>query len=178
MANLRADARNYHYRTWWAAAGFWITATYRFGAWARTIPWRPLRVLLRVVHVTAAWPWRFFKSVEISSRTVVGPGFCMHHPHCIIVAPDVVIGARCTLYHEVTLGRGPVPGVPTLGDDVVVFAGAKVLGGIRIGGGAQVGANAVVVRDVPAGAVVAAPPARALPADTAERIGGPRDQSV
>jgi serine O-acetyltransferase len=170
LENVRADAR--HYREsggWWRSLGFWITATYRFGHWAHGLPAPAVRLPLLALHKIAATPWRFFKSVSIPARTRIGPGLCLHHPQNVIIPPDAVIGRDCALYQEVTLGRGPVPGVPRLGDRVTVWAGAKVLGGIRVGDGVEIGANAVLVRDVEAGSIVSAPPARVIPGETAAR---------
>jgi len=95
-----------------------------------------------------------------------------------------VVGDDCTLYHGVTLGGTswqPGKRHPTLGRDVVVGAGAKVLGPITIGDGARIGSNAVVVKTVPAGATVVGVPGRIIErerdadqrrrADTAARIG-------
>ena len=61
---------------------------------------------------------------------------------------------------------GPSAGVPTIGDSVVIFAGAKILGNIHIGDGAVIGANAVVTKDVPTNAVVAGVPARIISEDS------------
>jgi serine O-acetyltransferase len=78
------------------------------------------------------------------------------HPYGIVIHPAARLGERVALMHQVTLGQltPDDPGVPVLGDDVYVGAGAKIFGGITIGDGALIGANAVVTRDVPAGARV------------------------
>jgi len=80
----------------------------------------------------------------------------MPHPYGIVVHSKSVVGNRVVLMQQVTIGTRD-PGVneaPVIEDDVYVGAGAKVLGGIRVGRGAIIGANAVVTRDVPAGATV------------------------
>jgi serine O-acetyltransferase len=72
------------------------------------------------------------------------------HPYGVVVHASAVIGDRCTIYQGVTVGEDNVrPGVPTIGDDVVIGAGAAVLGPVHVGDGARIGANAVVLRDVP-----------------------------
>lgn len=78
------------------------------------------------------------------------------HPYGIVIHHHVRLGEGVTIQHQVTLGQGDPrdPAVPTVGPDVYIGAGAKVLGGVVIGAGAVVGANAVVTRDVPAGATV------------------------
>ena len=81
----------------------------------------------------------------------------------VVVAPGVTVGPRSFLCQNVTLGERPdAPGVPRLGADVMVGAGAMVLGPVTVGDHAEIGANAVVTEDVPAGAVVAGVPARIL----------------
>ena len=146
--------------------GFWCGATYRLGSWAHGVKSRPLRLGLLGAYKAAALPWQVVKNVTIPARTKIGHGLCIHHAFNIVMPPDVEIGDNCTLYHDVTLGRGPVPGVPKLGNNVTVYAGAKILGGITIGDDVEIGANAVVIRDVEAGSVVSAPPARAIPRET------------
>ena len=69
------------------------------------------------------------------------------------------MGPHCQLLHQVTLGTGPLPGVPRLGSHVFVGAGAKILGGVTIGDYAVIGANAVVIQDVPPGATAVGVPA-------------------
>lgn len=77
------------------------------------------------------------------------------HPYGIVIHSRTRLGRRVTILHQVTLGaRCGVMDAPIIEDDVYIGAGAKVLGGIRVGRGAVIGANAVVTRDVPAGATV------------------------
>jgi len=83
------------------------------------------------------------------------------HPNGIVVHPDSEIGPNCLLFQQVTLGTAQGRrGVPRLGGNVVVGAGAKLLGPISIGDHARIGANAVVLDDVPAGATSVGIPAR------------------
>ncbi|WP_199720335.1 hypothetical protein [Pseudokineococcus lusitanus] len=101
--------------------------------------------------------------LELPKEVVVGPGLRVHHAGTVVVHPRARLGARCTLRQGVTLGeRRPGAGAPTLGDDVEVGAYAQVLGPVVVGDGARIGALALVIHDVPAGAVVAAAPARLL----------------
>ena len=98
----------------------------------------------------------------------IGPGLRLPHPNGIVIGAGVRIGARCTIYHQVTLGgarRGDwsSDAYPTIGDDAVLFSGAKLLGSITLGDGVQVGANAVVLNDVPARHSAAGIPAKNRP---------------
>jgi len=87
----------------------------------------------------------------------------------VVVGETAIIGDGCTIYQGVTLGGTSLyKGVkrhPTLGKNVVVGAGAQVLGGFTVGDGARVGSNAVVVKPVPAGATAVGNPARIIQAD-------------
>jgi serine O-acetyltransferase len=91
----------------------------------------------------------------------------------IVIHRGVRMGRRVLVSHGVTLGgRDGHDGLPVVEDDVKIGAGAKVLGPVRLGRGARVGANAVVLRDVPAGATVAGVPAREIAARSANAAGG------
>lgn len=90
----------------------------------------------------------------VSPQATIGKRFRMMHVLGICIGSGTVIGDDCILYQQVTIGKGDNAGFPTLGDGVIVYAGAKIIGNITIGDGAVIGANAVVTRDVPACAVV------------------------
>ncbi len=79
-----------------------------------------------------------------------------HLPHGlngIIVSHNAVIGKGCTIFHQVTIGEGK-DGAPTIGDHVMIGAGAKLIGAITVGDGAKIGAGCIVTEDIPAGATV------------------------
>lgn len=87
------------------------------------------------------------------------------HFGTIVIANCAVIGKNVSIYQGVTIGRkfaGSRAGVPTIGNRVVIFAGAKIVGDITIGDNAVIGANAVVVEDVPANSVVVGVPAKVV----------------
>ena len=79
----------------------------------------------------------------------------------IIVSHNAVIGANCTIFHQVTIGEGK-GGAPSIGDNCFIGAGAKLIGGIHIGNNVKIGAGCVVVDDVPDGATVVAQKARII----------------
>ncbi len=112
---------------------------------------------------------RWMTGIEIHPAAKIGQRFFIDHGMGVVIGETAVIGDDCTLYHGVTLGgtswqKGKRH--PTLGNGVVVGAGAKVLGPIEIGENARVGSNAVVVKPVPAGATVTGIPGRIRKAQT------------
>lgn len=106
-------------------------------------------------------------TVEIEHCKSIGPGLRLPHPYATVIWAES-IGRDCVIRQGVTLGARDLEArweYPTLGDGVVVGAGATILGGVTIGDGAVVGAGAVVLRDVPPGGVAIGVPARLLGAD-------------
>jgi serine O-acetyltransferase len=149
----------------WARLGYWVGATYRFGTWAYSLP-RIIRLPLVILYRIANFPWLVIFNVQIPAGprgARIGPGLCLIHPRNILIPWGSVIGDNFLVFHEVTLGTGPRPGIPTIGNDVDVYVGARVLGGITVGDGSMIGANSVVTRDVPPRSVVVQGPARVLP---------------
>jgi serine O-acetyltransferase len=84
----------------------------------------------------------------------------MNHPNGVVIHPGVRIGVNCMISQQVTLGMRSSSGVPQIGGHVDIGAGAKILGPVCIGDHAKIGANAVVVSDVPSGAVAVGVPAK------------------
>jgi serine O-acetyltransferase len=120
--------------------------------------WR-LKLLARVLSQLTRW----FTGIEIHPGATIGNRFFIDHGMGVVIGETAEIDDGCTLYHGVTLGGTSWEKAkrhPTLGKNVVVGAGAKILGPITIGDNARVGSNSVVVKDVPAGATVVGIPAR------------------
>ncbi|RPI41422.1 MAG: serine O-acetyltransferase [Betaproteobacteria bacterium] len=118
-----------------------------------------LKWLARFVSHVARW----LTGIEIHPGATIGRRFFIDHGMGVVIGETSEIGEDCTLYHGVTLGgttwnKGKRH--PTLSNNVVVGAGAKILGPITVGSGAKVGSNAVVVKDVPPGATAVGIPAR------------------
>ena len=113
---------------------------------------------------------RWFTGIEIHPAAFIGERVFFDHAMGVVVGETAQIGDGCTIYQGVTLGGTSLyKGVkrhPTLGRDVVVGAGAKVLGGFTVGDGARMGSNAVVVKPVPAGATAVGNPARIIQEDS------------
>ncbi len=115
---------------------------------------------------------RWLTGIEIHPGARIGHRFFIDHGMGVVIGETAEIGDDCTLYHGVTLGgtawqKGKRH--PTLGRDVVVGAGAKILGPISIGDGARIGSNAVVIKDVPAGATVVGVPGRVAASKKSEQ---------
>ncbi len=109
---------------------------------------------------------RWCTGIEIHPGAVIGERVFIDHGMGVVIGETAVVGDGCTIYHGVTLGGTSLyKGAkrhPTLGRDVVVAAGAKVLGGFEVGDGAKIGSNAVVIKPVPAGATAVGIPARII----------------
>ncbi len=106
---------------------------------------------------------RFFTGIEIHPGATIGRGLFIDHGMGVVIGETAEVGDDVTLYHGVTLGgTGKDKGKrhPTVGDNVVIGAGAKVLGPILVGDNAKIGANAVVVKNVPNGATAVGIPAK------------------
>jgi serine O-acetyltransferase len=122
-----------------------------------------------------AYVTRSVTGVEIHPAAEIGNEFFIDHGSGVVIGETATIGDRVTLYQGVTLGgtgfqRGKRH--PTLGDNVTVGSGAKLLGPIAVGDGAKVGANTVVVEDVPAGATVVGNPGHPVRVE-GKRVEGP-----
>jgi serine acetyltransferase len=100
--------------------------------------------------------------VEVGNRVSLGEGVSFVHPVGVVIGGDAVVGARVRFMGSNTVGTAKENGYPRIGDDVTLGAGCRVLGPIRVGRGATIGANAVVLDDVPEGAVVVGIPARVV----------------
>ena len=136
--------------------GVWAIVMHRF---SHALSNRGFKWLARFLSNVA----RLFTGIEIHPGAVIGRRFFIDHGMGIVIGETAEIGNDCSLYHGVTLGGTTwTPGKrhPTLGNNVVVGAGAKILGPIIINDGARVGSNAVVVKDVPINTTVVGVPAR------------------
>ena len=132
----------------------WYRAAHWF--WGKNLKW-----LARLISTLSRW----LTGIEIHPACKIGERFFIDHGMGVVVGETAEIGDDCTLYHGVTLGgttwqKGKRH--PTLGDRVVVGAGAKVLGPILVGNGARIGSNAVVIKEVLEGRTVVGIPGRVV----------------
>ena len=119
----------------------------------------------RLAARTFAELTRILTGVEIHPGAILGPGLFIDHATGVVIGETAEVGEDVTLFHGVTLGgSGRETGKrhPTVGDRVVIGAGAKILGAIKIGDDSRIGANSVVVKEVPAGAVVVGVPGQVV----------------
>jgi serine O-acetyltransferase len=108
---------------------------------------------------------RFLTGIEIHPGAKIGSGFFIDHGMGVVIGETAEIGDNCTLYHGVTLGGTSLKKEkrhPTLGNNVVIGAGAKILGPFKIGDNSKIGANSVVIHEVPPNSTVVGIPARAV----------------
>ncbi len=140
---------------------------HRLAHWLWLHGWK---LLARLISTFSRW----LTGIEIHPGATIGRRFFIDHGMGVVIGETAEIGDDVTLYHGVTLGgtswnKGKRH--PTLQDDVVVGAGAKVLGPITVGRGGRIGSNSVVTKDVPEGATVIGIPGRVIsrPDNEAER---------
>ncbi len=147
-------------------AGFHALLAYRIAH--RLHKW-DVPIIPRVISQFARW----LTGIEIHPAAKIGRGFFIDHGMGVVIGETTEIGNYVTLFQGVTLGgTGKERGKrhPTLGNHVVVGAGAKILGGIRIGDNVKIGANSVVLKSVPANSTVIGVPARIIKTESGERM--------
>lgn len=110
------------------------------------------------------WRWNVATTAcHLHLDAQIGPGLVLPHPTGVVVGAGARIGAGVTLYQHTTVGRSRrAERYPVIGDGVVVYPGAVIVGPVTVGRGAVIGAGAVVLHDVPERAVVAGNPAQVL----------------
>lgn len=122
---------------------------------------RKIRLLARFISSIS----RFLTGIEIHPGATIGSQFFIDHGMGVVIGETAKIGDNVTMYHGVTLGgTSLIEGIrhPQVGNDVIIGAGAQLLGPIHVGDGARIGSNAVVVKDVMAGATMVGIPARSV----------------
>src|SRR5262245_62709562 len=142
----------------WCYPGVHALVFHRLGHWFWTHRWLTLGRF--VSHVG-----RFVTGIEIHPGAHIGPGLFIDHGMGVVIGETTEVGANCTLYQGVTLGGTSLKKEkrhPTLGHNIVVGAGAKILGAITIGDHSKIGAGSVVVTEVPPHSTVVGIPGRVV----------------
>lgn len=132
---------------------------------------RPIRSILTLLVLRQALK----TGIQINPGASIGESLYIPHFGGIVINPSAVIGKNCYLSHNVLIGKvhtGKRMGVPVIGNDVFIGAGAVILGDIKIGDNAVIGANSVVINDVPANTFVAGSPAKVVAEKGADSILG------
>ncbi|MCK1362225.1 hypothetical protein IVB28_25845 [Bradyrhizobium sp. 199] len=139
--------------------GFRVISTWRFSKAAsnKNVLCRLFGRLAHIMFVEGA-------GCYISTDACLGARLHFPHPVGIVIGEGVKVGDGCTIYQCTTLGRNKMTdrSYPAVGDNVILYAGAVVIGEVNLGNGSVVGANSVVLRDVPAGSAAVGSPARII----------------
>jgi serine O-acetyltransferase len=150
----------------WTRPGFRAVAVYRFGVWRMGVRPKLLRAPLSLLYRMMFRRCRNVYGIELPYSATLGRRVVIEHQGAIVIHGNCRIGDDCIIRQGCTLGNKTLDkpfDAPTLGNRVNVGAGAKILGAVTIGDDAAIGANAVVLTDVPAGAVAVGIPAKILP---------------
>lgn len=169
--NFRADLARYFEGDYSARRVFmaffelslWAIGIFRFGKMCQRCPVGVIRKLLLVVYFFLYKFCEIITGIRISGESEIGPGLMIHNFGGVLIKGR--IGKNCTVVQGaqiVSRADGQGRGWPTLGDNVYVGSGARVLGDVRIGDHVRIGANAVVMRDVEAHSVVMPPECRII----------------
>jgi serine O-acetyltransferase len=143
--------------------------SYKFIFWLRTCQYVRENIWLKYCIYPLAYlmmiHYKYKFGIGIQVVTNIGPGLYIGHFGCIFVHPFCKIGKNCNLSQGVTLGsanRGKNKGYPTIGNNVYIGPGAKVIGAVKVGNFVAIGANCVVTKDLPDYAVVVGVPGRII----------------
>jgi serine O-acetyltransferase len=161
--NIREDLRTYQGR--WGAQGFWVMLVYRFGRWRYGVRPALLRKALSLIYHVLFKLMQILTGIELPCEAEIGRNFVIDHFGGIIVSGYAKFGDNCRIRNGVVVGlrRVEEKAAPTIGNNVDIGAGAKVLGPIRIGNNVLIGANAVVMQDVPDNSIAVGVPATVKP---------------
>jgi len=159
LDNIRQDFHNYHGD--WSAQGFWVMLIYRFGCWRYSVRPSLLRKLFSLIYKLLYKCIQMITGVELPCEVEVGNNFVIDHFGGIIISGYASFGDNCRIRNGVVVGlkRVEEPVAPSIGNNVDIGAGAKILGDITIGNNVVIGANAVVLIDVPDNSIAVGVPA-------------------
>ena len=157
--NIRQDLKTYQGD--WSAQGFWVMIVYRFGRWRYKVRPSIIRKPLSLVYKFLFKIVQIITGIELPCEVEIGHNFIIDHAGGIVVSGFAKIGDNCRIRNGVVIGLARVddPCAPTIGNNVDIGAGAKILGRISIGDNVAIGANAVVLKDIPSNSIAVGVPA-------------------
>jgi len=145
----------------WSAQGFWALMVYRFGRWRYGVKPVLFRKLFSLIYKVLFKLAQIVTGVELPCEVLIGRNFVIDHFGGIVISGYAKFGDNCRIRNGVVVGlrRVDEPCAPSIGNNVDIGAGAKVLGNITIGDNVVIGANAVVLSNVPANSIAVGVPA-------------------
>ena len=158
---------------WWKLIGIpvqpslLVVLIFRLSQWLAAVHLGPFARVLYALNM-------YYLGCEIRPEVRIGTGLFIPHPIGVIVGAGTIIGRNAVLGPRAGLGAPDERGWPVLGDNVTMFTNSSVLGGVRVGDDVVIGAHALVITDVPSGALVAGVPAHVIRQLTPEEINGRR----
>ncbi|MBV5326032.1 MAG: serine acetyltransferase [Chlorobium sp.] len=163
FGNIRADLATYEGR--WSSQGFWVMIVYRFGRWRYTIRSGMIRKPFSLLYKFFEKIVEVLTGIELPCEVPVGANFRIDHFGDIIISGYARFGDNCIVRNGVTVGLKNIEekAAPSIGSNVSIGAGAKILGNITIGNNVDIGANAVVLVSVPDNSLAVGIPARIIP---------------
>ena len=161
--NIRHDLKSHGGQ--WGAQGFWALVIYRFGRWRYNVRPALLRKLFSLVYRVLYKLVQIMTGIEFPCEVQIGRNFVIDHFGGIVISGYAKFGDDCRIRNGVVVGLRRVddPCAPTIGNNVDIGTGAKVLGPISIGNNVVIGANAVVIADVPDNSIAVGVPATIKP---------------
>jgi serine O-acetyltransferase len=157
--NIRDDFRAHNRNL--GAQGFWAMVVYRFGRWRYGVRPTILRKLLSLIYHVLLKLVQILTGIDLPCEVEVGRNFVIDHFGGIVISGYAKFGDNCRIRNGVVVGLRRVEerSAPTIGNDVDIGSGAKILGPIRVGNNVLIGANAVVICDVPDNSIAVGVPA-------------------
>jgi serine O-acetyltransferase len=157
--NVRHDLNTY--RGDCAAQGFWVMLVYRFGRWRYGVRPAPVRKIFSFIYKFLFKVVQIVTGIELPCEVEVGNHFVIDHFGGIVISGYAKFGDNCRIRNGVVVGLKNIddPCAPTIGNNVDIGSGAKLLGNIKIGNNVVIGANAVVLTDVPDNSIAVGVPA-------------------
>lgn len=165
---ILADYNRYHHIRGGILHVYISNIEFQIIFWFRVLSYLKSIKLGQILYIILKLPYEYIThilSVSLPIGTTIGGGLSFpHHGFNIVLNQTITIGNNCTIMQGVTIGssKNNNNGIPTIGNNVIICAGAIIIGNVKIGDYSVIGAGSVVVHDVPAGAVVAGNPAKII----------------